>query len=1056
MNFFGNSATAGSSGSQTDLGSRLYNLKQISIGNEAMVSILPDDNIVQIPVTTFGKSLLSVSTLNGLVGLLNTADTNVQVIDSGTGEINFTLDNALKLAVKNAYTEVMNELRTLSIIPTTTTCDIGSSSNKFRTLHTTDISVSGNIYTSSNTTPMTFAINNSEKMRITSGGNIQVGGASNLPDAFNITSGNIGINSGNDISGIAKITFYHNPWVAGTPSHITGKTAIITEALTSYGQSKLHFCLNNAFNFTHIASVADAKMTILPSGLVGIGTTTPTSTLDINGTTSEVLNVKGSTFPSITLRDTTNTSDATILMRDHGSNKTILRCTGRIDIETPANYGRMTFLTNGNIGINNVAPSEKLDVVGNIKIAGNIVPEATNTRDIGTTGLTFNGVYCNGLIQPSASNAMTFNVNSAERLRITSAGKVGINTNSPQTGLHLNSSNTTGTSILLTSGSNTVRAISAGVVSNEICGLKGPDADGGCLRLSAGGGSSLSLKTFIDMYGYGSDSATNTYMVLGTAGSERIRIASDGKVGINTNSPATMLDVVTNATTVGLQLIGPSEAYDLTTGSAKNQYFPKGIMVNYANQGGAIPTTGCLIDIGAYTNNANTNCFFGAVSGTVGNGPANFVFGRRTGVSTWAETMRIDTSGNLCIGTTTATAGSILDVNGITTVRGNILPEANSTRDIGSSSLKFKNIYATTIIDSIATRIGGSTIPFLQCMNNVQINSGQNVLWNHTTNEIPSTNFQLLIGTTSVGTTSERMQLSAYRDNSYRNLQLNPTGKVIIGGSSVIPTSTLDIGGDCTIRGDLLPDATALTRKIGSSSLKFNSGYFEVLYTTSGTVSTSDRNKKKDIQPIESALDMVLKLNPVSYKFIDGTSGRTHLGLIAQEVSEVIPDCAIFVKDENGSCGLRYDQFIALLIKAVQEQAENVKNLELRKPILFRQDAMSIDNSLYERVSNIEQKIERESIVEVKEEKSEQFELIQSLMDKVNFLVIKNQELENKIERLPKVEVKTEIQESDADGLSMIESLQERIYRAEQLINKQDKLIKKLVSATNKLIKGNE
>ena len=132
MNFFGNSSSAGSSGSQTDLGSRLYNLKQISIGNEAMVSILPDDNIVQIPVTTFGKSLLSVSTLNGLVGLLNTADTNVQVIDSGTGEINFTLDNALKLVVKNAYTEVMNELRTLSIIPTTTTSDLGSSANPFR------------------------------------------------------------------------------------------------------------------------------------------------------------------------------------------------------------------------------------------------------------------------------------------------------------------------------------------------------------------------------------------------------------------------------------------------------------------------------------------------------------------------------------------------------------------------------------------------------------------------------------------------------------------------------------------------------------------------------------------------------------------------------------------------------------------------------------------------------------------------------------------------------------------------------------------------------------
>ena len=199
---------------------------------------------------------------------------------------------------------------------------------------------------------------------------------------------------------------------------------------------------------------------------------------------------------------------------------------------------------------------------------------------------------------------------------------------------------------------------------------------------------------------------------------------------------------------------------------------------------------------------------------------------------------------------------------------------------------------------------------------------------------------------------------------------------------------------------------------------------------------------------------MVLKLNPVSYKFIDGK--RTHLGLIAQEVAEIIPDCAIFVKDENGNCGLRYDQFIALLIKAVQEQAEKIKNLELRKPILFRQDAINIDNSLNERVSNIEQRLEQESIVEVKEEKSEQFELIQSLMDKNNYLEIKVNELENRINNPPKIESKVEIAESDADGLSMIETLQDRLYRSEQQIAKMDKLIKKLVSATNKLIKGNE
>jgi hypothetical protein len=253
------------------------------------------------------------------------------------------------------------------------------------------------------------------------------------------------------------------------------------------------------------------------------------------------------------------------------------------------------------------------------------------------------------------------------------------------------------------------------------------------------------------------------------------------------------------------------------------------------------------------------------------------------------------------------------------------------------------------------------------------------------------------------------------------------------------------------------------TRNIGNTNTRFLNGYFASLYVTSGVISTSDRNKKKNIEPIQDAISIISKLKPVSYKFIDGTSNRTHTGFIAQDCENIFcENWAGFIKNDN-EIGLRYEEFISINSKAIQELAtklaehnERLTSVELQKPILFRQNAIGVDISLNERLSNLEQRLEQESIVEVKEEKSEQFELIQSLMDKVNFLVIKNQELENKIERLPKVEVKAEIQESDADGLSMIESLQERLYRAEQLINKQDKLIKKLVSATNKLIKGNE
>ena len=63
------------------------------------------------------------------------------------------------------------------------------------------------------------------------------------------------------------------------------KCAIIAAGYTGWSRSKLHFCLNNngASNEypTYNATIADAKMTILPSGNVGIGTVTPLSILHI-------------------------------------------------------------------------------------------------------------------------------------------------------------------------------------------------------------------------------------------------------------------------------------------------------------------------------------------------------------------------------------------------------------------------------------------------------------------------------------------------------------------------------------------------------------------------------------------------------------------------------------------------------------------------------------------------------------------------------------------------------------------------------------------------------
>ena len=134
------------------------------------------------------------------------------------------------------------------------------------------------------------------------------------------------------------------------------------------------------------------------------------------------------------------------------------------------------------------------------------------------------------------------------------------------------------------------------------------------------------------------------------------------------------------------------------------------------------------------------------------------------------------------------------------------------------------------------------------------------------------------------------------------------------------------------------------TGNLGASNYRWNT-----IFASNGTINTSDRNVKNTIQNSDLGLDFISKLTPVSYKMNAGTSGRTHYGLISQDVETVLTDIgktgtdfAGFCKDRNYKLesdaegndvktelegynySLRYEEFISPLIKAVQElSAEN-------------------------------------------------------------------------------------------------------------------------------------
>lgn len=121
------------------------------------------------------------------------------------------------------------------------------------------------------------------------------------------------------------------------------------------------------------------------------------------------------------------------------------------------------------------------------------------------------------------------------------------------------------------------------------------------------------------------------------------------------------------------------------------------------------------------------------------------------------------------------------------------------------------------------------------------------------------------------------------------------------------------------------------------------------IYSNVSTISTSDRNKKNSIvYDIDERYDALWGLlKPCTGKYNDGTSGRTHMFLISQDVEDAIDgagltslDFAAFIKspkrDADGNVvdgydyALRYEEFIPLCIRQIQMLQRRVAELEAR------------------------------------------------------------------------------------------------------------------------------
>ena len=109
----------------------------------------------------------------------------------------------------------------------------------------------------------------------------------------------------------------------------------------------------------------------------------------------------------------------------------------------------------------------------------------------------------------------------------------------------------------------------------------------------------------------------------------------------------------------------------------------------------------------------------------------------------------------------------------------------------------------------------------------------------------------------------------------------------------------------------------------------------------------SDITLKKNINSINDALNTILKLNPVSFEWVEEINLRegTVFGLVAQEVIEVIPEIVRKRAKGNGTLTIEHKELIPWIISAIKELATNSITLTKNKELILETQTIAAEDN---------------------------------------------------------------------------------------------------------------
>ena len=152
-----------------------------------------------------------------------------------------------------------------------------------------------------------------------------------------------------------------------------------------------------------------------------------------------------------------------------------------------------------------------------------------------------------------------------------------------------------------------------------------------------------------------------------------------------------------------------------------------------------------------------------------------------------------------------------------------------------------------------------------------------------------------------------------------------PKAFSVTSAGNVNMTGALGVTGNTTVGGTLgVTGNLTLGTSPSTCILSVSNG---VVTNNCLTTTSSDRRLKKEIQPIRGALEKVLAIDGVSYRWKRDPQGAKQVGFIAQDLQKTVPELVVEDADQK-YLQVAYAPYVAILNQAIKEFYQKVFSSE--------------------------------------------------------------------------------------------------------------------------------